>query len=217
MMRLFIVTFAFLGMAWFELSGGTDFVAGNNGVSVLAPASVVQAEQLAWANSLSDDTHTDRKAEVVARDVPAADMNVVQVAAAAEPVRRVYTAPTTRRVGMVNGMVVPAVIPASMDAAMPAEEAVVMPAVARADIASDSAAAISEAVAEAAVIDYREVTGSAVNLRGGPSTSYDVLTQLLRGEEVEVLDDTGDGWVKLRAVDGDDIGWMSDSFLTASN
>lgn len=76
---------------------------------------------------------------------------------------------------------------------------------------------IQPVVASASSIDYREVTGSRVNLRGGPGTSYDVVTQLLQGEEVEVMDETGDGWVKLRALDGNNVGWMSADFLTASN
>ena len=36
MTRMVLLTFAFLGWAWFELSGGTDFVPGDNGVTLLA-------------------------------------------------------------------------------------------------------------------------------------------------------------------------------------
>ncbi len=63
--------------------------------------------------------------------------------------------------------------------------------------------------------DMRVVSGTRVNLRGGPATSYDVVTQLLEGDEVEVLDDTGDGWVRLRTIEGNEVGWMSDDFLEA--
>jgi len=62
-------------------------------------------------------------------------------------------------------------------------------------------------------IEYRAVSGNRVNLRSGPGTSHAVVTQLVRGEEVEVLVDQSDGWVKLRALDGNDIGWMSGRFL----
>ena len=67
-------------------------------------------------------------------------------------------------------------------------------------------------------VDYRTVTGNRVNLRAGPSTSYDVVTKLRRSDDVEVLQDPGTGWVKLRSFEGNDIGWMSADFLeVASN
>ncbi len=85
--------------------------------------------------------------------------------------------------------------------------------------ALEDPAVISDAVIEVAAlqVDYRQVSGSRVNLRGGPGTNFDVVTQLLRGEEVEVTESQADGWVKLRALDGGDIGWMSESFLKAVN
>ena len=61
--------------------------------------------------------------------------------------------------------------------------------------------------------DFRVVSGTRVNLRGGPSTDFEVRTQLFEGDEVEVLDDTGDGWVQLRVLGTEEIGWMSEDFL----
>jgi uncharacterized protein YraI len=67
-------------------------------------------------------------------------------------------------------------------------------------------------------IDYRRVTGNRVNLRAGPGTSFGVVDTLRRGDEVEVLQDPGTGWVKLRSFEGNSIGWMSGQFLqVASN
>jgi uncharacterized protein YgiM (DUF1202 family) len=71
--------------------------------------------------------------------------------------------------------------------------------------------------AAASAIDYRVVSGSRVNLRAGPGTDFGIVTRLVRGNEVEILDDTGAGWVKLRALDGNDVGWMSDAFLVAAD
>lgn len=65
------------------------------------------------------------------------------------------------------------------------------------------------------LLDLRLVSGTRVNLREGPATTYPVVTQLLKGDEVEVLDDTGDGWVRLRVLANDETGWMSDDFLEA--
>jgi len=61
--------------------------------------------------------------------------------------------------------------------------------------------------------DIRAVRGSRVNMRGGPGTSYAVLGTLIRGEEVRVLKEPGNGWVKLKVVDTGRIGWMSAKLL----
>ncbi len=65
-------------------------------------------------------------------------------------------------------------------------------------------------------VEFRTVTGTRVNLRDGPATSYPVVTQLFEGDEAEVLDQTGDGWVRLRTLDGVNVGWMSEDFLQRS-
>jgi len=39
-----------------------------------------------------------------------------------------------------------------------------------------------------------------------------VVNRLILGDEVEVLQDSGDGWVQLRPLNGSPIGWMA-SFL----
>ena len=64
-------------------------------------------------------------------------------------------------------------------------------------------------------LELRVVTGNRVNMRNGPGKTHDVLARLTRGEEVQVLQDRGDGWVKLRVVSTNRVGWMAD-FLLAS-
>ncbi|SES03899.1 SH3 domain-containing protein [Tranquillimonas rosea] len=57
---------------------------------------------------------------------------------------------------------------------------------------------------EAAVASDRQaremwvVTGSVVNLRSGPSTANEVVGQVSRGEKAEVLEETTDGWFRIR-------------------
>ncbi|MHA7877232.1 SH3 domain-containing protein [Roseivivax sp.] len=63
--------------------------------------------------------------------------------------------------------------------------------------------------------DLRRVDGSRVNLRQGPGTRHSVLTQLSEGQEVEVLRQEG-GWLKLRVVETSRIGWMADYLVTAA-
>lgn len=40
MVRLFVLTFAFLGWAWYEMSGGSEFEPGENGIALLARVEV---------------------------------------------------------------------------------------------------------------------------------------------------------------------------------
>ncbi len=62
--------------------------------------------------------------------------------------------------------------------------------------------------------DLREVAGTRVNMRRGPGTAYDVVTSLPQGTAVEVIDADGSGWVKLRTVDEDFVGWMAEYLLS---
>ncbi|MEM6477506.1 MAG: SH3 domain-containing protein [Pseudomonadota bacterium] len=68
-----------------------------------------------------------------------------------------------------------------------------------------------------ASVDLRIVNGSRVNMRTGPGTNYQVLSQLLRGEEAEVLSSNDAGWVKIRALSTGRVGWMAERLLTRSN
>jgi len=76
----------------------------------------------------------------------------------------------------------------------------------------------SRAVAEpvvAPIADLRAVTGSRVNMRAGPGTNYEVVASLTRGEQVDVLNDPGTGWLELRPVGGGPSGWMASRLVSA--
>lgn len=68
-----------------------------------------------------------------------------------------------------------------------------------------------------AAIDTREVTSARVNMRNGPGRNFSVVSKLSAGDRVEILQDPGDGWVKLKVVENGRIGWMADFLLTAAN
>ena len=82
----------------------------------------------------------------------------------------------------------------------------------------DVAVAVEEEVAAAEPIaDIREVTAARVNMRNGPGQNFNVVAKLNSGEKVEILQDPGDGWVKLRVAESGRVGWMADFLLTAAN
>lgn len=62
--------------------------------------------------------------------------------------------------------------------------------------------------------DMREVMGRRVNIRRGPGTGYDIVTSLPQGTAVEVIEADGSGWVKLRTLDENQVGWMAEYLLS---
>jgi hypothetical protein len=216
MLRVMIITFGVLGWSWYELSGGSEFQAGDRGVQLLASVKSAEPEPGAEAAPvvLAEVTRGDLAASDltaitpmrVTADLPAPARRVA--ARSAEPVLpadpRKFAALLDQRRPLPAGV--------HLASAVTGEE--------RAEMVASSNATSAEpetAKPDAPEADLRVVTGSRVNLRGGPSTGHAVLTQLLQGEHVEVLEDDGIGWVRLRALDDDSTGWMSADYLVASN
>lgn len=213
---LIVSTFGFLSLAWYQMSGGADFQPGT---------------QTAGLPSLSfpDDsgaTSADAAAPQVARaDLSGADLTSVAKVAGAST-------------GSADSDVIAPKLDVTLAAAAGTPKAAVAPEkaveVAALDTRTDAVVATSSSNAvvqrvvfggaaqdqpEAAdaAMDLRLVTGNVVNVRNGPGTGYSVVNQLRRGEEVKVLTDPGDGWVKLQAVETKRIGWMSARFLDAAD
>lgn len=61
---------------------------------------------------------------------------------------------------------------------------------------------------------FRRVTANSANVRSGPSTGFDVVGRLPRGEEVLVLETDASGWARIQ-IQGDGIeGWMAGRLLS---
>ncbi|MDA7423185.1 SH3 domain-containing protein [Thalassococcus lentus] len=180
MTRVILLTFGFMGWAWYEMSGGSEFVPGEHSVAMLA-----KVEQTTLPDATEDEI-------VVTRSDAGASLTDV-AAAKVQPELISDTAPV-----------------------QPIEPQKVA-ALVTTNIRTDAAPEPVAVALDVEPVDYRTVTGSRVNLREGPSTTFGVVTKLKRGDEVEILADAGDGWVKLRALEGSDIGWMSADFLASSN
>jgi hypothetical protein len=270
MIRIMLLTFGVLGWAWFELSGGNEFVPGENGIKLTADVRPMR-ERLAEprpvfvprnvsevlapkprVTSLSDPVAPQVKTvkppvkvatpepeapepeapepeapeitapvfagtqidtvEIDAPDVVGAGAGLTAdsdnlAALLTEAIRNSAPPPPSEAdiAGLGDGLELDAPVPqiAGLGGTLPL------------GVALDGTV-VAEPVAQD-VVDRRTVTGTRVNLRGGPATSFEVVTQLLQGVEVEVLDDTGDGWVRLRTVDDEFVGWMSEDFLQAAN
>lgn len=214
--KIIAITFAFLGFVFYQMSGGADFV----------PI----ADEKRAALKVEDDARRLAEAEVAATQAA----KVAQAQAQVKP--GVFEAPTVQAAQPVSEPVAqPAAEIVLASAEVPAAMVVETP-LTQDEADARLAAAISEALAssEAEVVaeveanvptlsnlaslatDIREVTAARVNMRNGPGQSFDVVGKLGNGERVEILQDPGDGWVKLRVVEGGRVGWMADFLLTAS-
>lgn len=201
MHRVIFLTFGFLGWAWYELSGGSSFVPGDNKLALIAPPSQIEASQ------------PERVARISTKSVSALPSSVIIRKAEPEPEPEV-----TMTTGLgTSSLTDVTALTAGLDNIMDEPESGADP-VKLIVTALQAEPQPQPTVLSASSIDYRTVTGSTVNLRSGPGTSYGVVTRLYEGEEVEVMQDDGSGWVQLRAMAGNnEIGWMSGNFLTASN
>ena len=209
MTRFIIVSFAFLAFAFYELSGGSDFDAEATRLSrIELPPAVAE-------RPLGDDV-ADASATTPARQT-ALPENVTRVSLDLASVDDVLRPEPTLRTK-------PAVQRAAADPAEPVgvseeEPTIILPSllvdrpvITPVDFGDDTAA--QTVVAGATAREVRSVTGRSVNVRGGPGTNYSVVNRLVRGDEVEVLQDPGNGWVKLRPVGGGTVGWMADFLLS---
>lgn len=186
MIRIMLVTFLFLGWAFYELSGGSEFEAPE-------VASVTTLEQFDVA------------------DLPAEEPSAIRARVTPQPDIAITDQPATGVDAREN-----ADENANEDAVAQAADTAVETAVTEVSLnvpGSTELGAPQETNANDPVNgDLRRITGNRVNMRSGPGTNYPVVTQLRRDQVVELLQDPGSGWVKLRAEDGGSVGWMAKRF-----
>ncbi|KPP90541.1 MAG: Bacterial SH3 domain [Rhodobacteraceae bacterium HLUCCA08] len=192
------VSFAFMGWAYYEMSGGADFTPETRapGAETPAPDMVARAD-------------TTTLLSVSPSDSPSAAARVTPVALQVDPAP-VPEAAIAR--------------PAAVDAA-PGEARVTLDAPAEAEVTEviTEFVSLSEpqtfygsttGAASDNALDLRRVAGSRVNMRDGPGTGFGVIVTLEGGTEVEVLELSDNGWARLRTVSTGQEGWMAERLLT---
>jgi len=227
MKRFIFLTFGFMGWAFYEMSGGADFVPAG---PQTASAEAAEAALFASANPSSNlvtasAANAARKAESpippFAEGTPARDATATRVAlnlttlsdlpqANDGMVQKAVATPADRAgAKVVKAKAVSAPAPKVEKAAYTTTSAnapTVIPSLI--DGADSGATFVSTTQA-----DIREVNGTRVNVRGGPGTNFGVVGKLGKGDAVEVIEDNGAGWVRFRSVDGSESGWMADFLL----
>lgn len=209
MSRFVVVSFAFLGWAFYELSGGADFEPPQRAepVAKVAP------------QTGGTDRDTTAAAAIVTKTPVIAPRIVVQTAAAVQTDNQATDlaaeASSARRAVLSRGLSegsalfpnlsnTAGIAVASLEGGPTQFVTVSQPVVAQEE---------PEEFVEPAK-DMRKITGSRVNMRGGPGTIYPVISRLLSGNEVEVLSDSGTGWLRLRSSEGQKVGWVAASLVS---
>jgi len=201
--KFVIISFAFLGFVFWELSGGSDF----------EPKTRVQTAEKKAPQQVEDAPVVARAALSVpiikASATPADTQSAATPVLLSAEVTNLQEADTTQPA---QPVVVASLVTGLESFATPGAPVLVKPTVTDADVQDTLALAL-----ETQSADLRRVRGSRVNMRGGPGTSYSVLMVLPRDREVEVLRENGSGWVKLKDSETGRIGWMASKMLVASN
>ncbi|MEL7100578.1 MAG: SH3 domain-containing protein [Pseudomonadota bacterium] len=211
---LIMISFGFLGVVFYEMSGGDEFDAEALRLSRV-DAEELPAQPRTKPSRLAAIDTTDTEVtrvslnlttlqDVVApqrtiRTTPARQTSAADPQPEAEVIAASATA--TNRTGVIENPRI--LVPSLIQGATPEAAGVTITPV---DL-SGAASATEER-------DVRAVTGNSVNVRGGPGTGFSVVNRLRRGDEVVILEDPGDGWVMMRPVEGGPVGWMADFLLT---
>lgn len=211
-MKSFImITFGLLGFAFYEISGGADFDADA------LRSSRVEAGPI---DSASETQIAEAKAPVV----EPAQANPVLAAAVSEPefetvsrsnltLASLESPSSDNRVSATfsTGSVV------SSSDLIQAPSAIILPSLIASNDKVEAVVSATQSAQEAEIQAItRTVSANRVNVRGGPGTNYGVVNKLIKGQEVEIIADPGNGWVKMRAVQGGSVGWLADFLLTES-
>lgn len=196
MVKVYVpLTFVFMGWAFYEASGGAEFVPQERERVV-----VTTAEPAAVSKSTLAPAAPEAQVILASSKAPEPTAPVVE------------TSPAEA-------------LEAALALAMGSEDTVA-PAptteVAEAEAEAEATTLVFQSLAQplidvsapalAAEADLRAVSGSRVNMRSGPGTSYGVIVTLTRGTEAEVLE-TLNGWARIRTVEDGKVGWMAERLL----
>ncbi|MEO0403114.1 MAG: SH3 domain-containing protein [Pseudomonadota bacterium] len=201
MARFIIISFAFMGWGFYELSGGSEFDPVETRQARIDMPVAVEEEKL--------------DAVIAAAPAPAAiPENVTRVALNLTSVNEVLRPEPTLETKKARQTPAPAIEEAVAEAISEEPPTIVLPSlVGTAAVITPVEFGRDDAEQTDGNFEIRAVTGNSVNVRGGPGTGFSVVNRLVRGDRVEILQDPGNGWVRLRPVSGGTEGWMADFLL----
>lgn len=218
MMKTFVlVSFGFLALAFYELSGGADFDPSEIREQRLAVLAAEEAERAAKKAK----QRAPEPAPVVVAEAPKVFVDTDP------PLKPLDTDVTRVALNLTTFDAVSTASDAIEEAVAEAQQEAVPQNVSVITSSADTPAIIPSLINPndgvtaplsqiGLVEDIRTVSGNRVNVRQGPGTDFGVVGSIVRGDAVIILEDNGDGWVRFESVDGATNGWVADFLLTES-
>jgi len=203
MNKYIVLSFAFMAFAFYELSGGDDFIP-RKAELIAAAKAEQEAKEAERAAQLA---RTERQPSTLPAVVAEVSLRTVS-----EPTTPVVTEDGDRPDVAQIKPDANAPLPTTLISLQQSGEMFARPLTQLGSTPEQARPPLN--LQPLPPTDLREVAGSRVNMRVGPGTTYDVVTSLPQGTAVEVIDSDGDGWVKLRTVEEDQIGWMAEYLLS---
>ncbi len=200
MTRVIVITFAMLGWCFYVMSGGPDFEPrGTRADQPVRVASVPEPEPLPAPTSRAEDLVTN----VSARIVPARAQPEPQVEEDAAVVLSQVTTDPLSQFSAFDENGVSFTLASLEDGAAGLLQV-------EAEVQDDITPTTQVIEPEK---DIREISGTRVNMRDGPGTIYPIIAKAKLGQRVEVLSDSGTGWLRLRLYPDQRVGWISASLV----
>ena len=237
MSRFVMVSFAFLGWGFFELSGGLDFTPLNRPTDeplqiAQQTAAVPTAEATKFRQSakqraaalVGSKVLQEAPTPAVISQRPAADPSHRQTIALAKIVSAGATLQDSRNAFATGDAVGTTARPLQLDVIQGGLVALTANYDRETNTSTQNTGAQTASLAgldttgntnagSEDYLDLRQIRASRVNMRQGPGTIYPVLARLLAGDEVLVIEDSGTGWLQLRTKKGNKVGWVAASLV----
>ncbi len=228
MWRFILVTFAFLGFAFWEMSGGADYAPRDNSIQALAnrPAPATNEDDTRTASAEPAPRTEPEQIEIPAQKKPERfQITLASIGEMAEAGTAQETARTERVEDKARFLTQPdssednAVLAALQEGGEAADDVrrdwpgaieLFEQQASQAKLRRQAEAAARSARGGSSDMDLRFVTATSANMRGGPGTDYARLGSLEEGAEVAVLSAPGNGWLELEVIDTGETGWMAD-------
>jgi hypothetical protein len=202
MWRFIVMTFIFLGWSFYTLSGGADYQPreGSRQAEALKARAAAEAQV---AQTPREPSRAETEAVAVHPSLTNRVEGAATATASATPADSL--SPHAPSAPMVQTSVTDTGL-ANLTLAKPAN----LPQMA----ALIPASLNTEAEPEQRPRDLRRITGDSVNMRAGPGTAFGILSRVTRDTEVEVMETFENGWLRIRVLDNNRVGWVSSRLVT---
>ncbi len=206
MWRFVVIGFAFLGVAFYVMSGGASYEPVPH--SIQAQAKLPPEERINFRAPVAPEPQ-------VTRTVAQVEATFEGLSAAEEEADELSVTLTSARTDAAGLFEAEASRPKAelLNMALPETTFQIRGAEEDGDaINAAVAAALGEVTFDQSQI--RWVKENIIDLRAGPGLSFDRVRQVSKGAEVAVLEDPGHGWLNVQVVDGYETGWVPEWLLT---